>query len=111
MKPQEKKIYICEKNKGCKPLLPRLIEGENLEFLSSLVHITFRSYKGSFKDSTVHAIELCYQRKDARCSAIKLGAEHNFNGKQKGVLFPSHCAIYRRDFQEPFSLTLFEKHM
>lgn len=95
----------------CKPLLPLLIEGENLEFLSPLVHLPLKSYRESFKGLALSTpLNYVIREKTARCLAIKLGAEHNFNGKQKGVLFPSHCAIYPRDFREPPFLTLFEKH-
>lgn len=52
----------------CKPLLPLLIEGKNLEFLSPLVHLQLKSYRESFKGlvSIVYSIELRYQRKDCQ---------------------------------------------
>lgn len=92
--------------------LPVLVEGKNLEFLSlSLVHLLLKSYRESFKGLALSTLlNYVIREKTARCLAIKLGAEHNFNGKQKGVLFPSHCAIFLRDFQEPIFLNLFEKH-
>lgn len=94
MRPQRiKKI-----REDCKPVLPILIEGKDLEFLSlSLIHLPLKSYRESFKGLALSTLlNYVIREKTARCLAIKLGAEHNFNGKQKGVLFPSHCAIYLR---------------
>lgn len=92
--------------------LPVLVEEKNLEFLSlSLVHLPLKSYRESFKGLALSTLlNYVIREKTARCLAIKLGAEHNFNGKQKGVLFPSHCAIFLRDFQEPIFFNFFEKY-
>lgn len=92
--------------------MPISTEEKNLEVLSpSLVHLPLKSYGGSFKGLALSTLlNYVIREKTARCLAIKLGTEHNFNGKQKGVLFPSHCAICLRDLQEPTFLNLFEKH-
>ena len=67
--------------------LPVLVEEKNLEFLSlSLVHLPLKSYRESFKGLALSTLlNYVIREKTARCLAIKLGAEHNFNGKQKSL--------------------------